>query len=280
MTDPGKLVSRIEVLEIASGSREVVAELDRWIEAPNWTANDRLIVNGEGRLYSIPVTGGELEPIDTGFATACNNDHGLSPDGTRIAISDQTQDGGNSVIFTVPIGGGEPTRVTALSPSYWHGWSPDGTTLAYTGRRDEVWGIFTVPADGGDERRLTTAVHLDDGPDYSPDGEWIYFNSDRTGLMQIHRVHPDGSGLERVLETGTGDWFPHPSPDGRWLVHLAYAPDVQGHPRDQRVSLQLTDLRAKGISVVADLFGGQGTINVPSWSPDSSRFAFVSYSYR
>jgi Tol biopolymer transport system component len=251
--------------------------MDRGAELDRRRPADR---ERRGPALRDPVRGGDLEPIDTGFATACNNDHGLSPDGTRIAISDQTLDGGNSVIHTVPIGGGEPTRVTALSPSYWHGWSPDGSTLAYTGERDEVCGIFTIPADGGDERRITTAVHLDDGPDYSPDGEWIYFNSDRTGLMQIHRVHPDGSGLERVLETGTGDWFPHPSPDGRWLVHLAYAPEVQGHPRDQQVSLQLTDLRARGMSAVADLFGGQGTINVPSWSPDSSRFAFVSYSYR
>ena len=276
---PSRLFSTIGTIDVASTDRRTVAVLDRWIEAPNWTADDRLIVNGEGHLFSVPVAGGDLTPIDTGSAIACNNDHGVSPDGTRIVISDQSADDGLSVISTLPIGGGEPVRVTEGAPSYWHGWSPDGSTLAYCAQRDGVYGIFTIPADGGEERRLTTAVHLDDGPDYSPDGEWIYFNSDRTGLMQIHRVRPDGTGLERVVESGTGDWFPHISPDGRWMVHLAYAPEVQGHPRDQDVALVLTD-RSDGTSrTIAELFGGQGTINVPSWSPDSSAFAFVSYAY-
>ena len=276
---PTRLFSTIETIDVASTDRRTVAVLDRWVEAPNWTADDRLIVNGEGRLFTVPVAGGELTSIDTGSATACNNDHGISPGGTRIAISDQSAEDGLSVILTLPIDGGEPVRVTDGAPSYWHGWSPDGTTLAFCAQRDGVYGIFTVPADGGEERRLTTAVHLDDGPDYSPDGEWIYFNSDRTGLMQIHRVRPDGSDLERVVESGTGDWFPHVSPDGRWMVHLAYAPEVEGHPRDQEVSLMLTDRADGSTRTIAKLFGGQGTINVPSWSPDSSVFAFVSYAY-
>lgn len=276
---PRTLFSTIETIDIASTDRRTVAVVERWVEAPNWTADDRLIVNSEGLLYGVPVAGGELEVIDTGSATACNNDHGISPDGTRIAISDQSAADGLSVIFTLPIGGGEPVRVTEGSPSYWHGWSPDGTTLTYCAQRDGVYGIFTVPANGGEERRLTTAAHLDDGPDYSPDGAWIYFNSDRTGQMQIHRVRPDGSDLQRVVESGTGDWFPHISPDGRWMVHLAYAPEVQGHPRDQDVALVLTDREDGTSRTVAELFGGQGTINVPSWSPDSTRFAFVSYAY-
>ncbi len=273
------LFSTIETIDIASTDRRTVTVVERWVEAPNWTADDRLIVNGEGRLFSVPVAGGELEVIDTGSATACNNDHGVSPEGTRIAISDQSAADGLSVISTLPIGGGEPVRVTQGSPSYWHGWSPDGTTLAYCAQRDGAYGVFTVPADGGEERRLTTAVHLDDGPDYSPDGDWIYFNSDRTGLMQIHRVRPDGSDLEQVVDSATGDWFPHISPDGRWMVHLAYAPEVQGHPRDQEVALVLTDRQAGTSATIAELSGGQGTINVPSWSPDSTRFAFVSYAY-
>ena len=276
---PTRLFSTIETIDVASTDRSTVAVLDRWVEAPNWTADDKLIVNGEGLLYSVPVAGGDLTPIDTGSATACNNDHGISPDGTRIVISDQSAADGLSVISTLPIGGGQPVRVTASAPSYWHGWSPDGSTLAFCAERDGAFGIFTVPVDGGEERRLTTAVHLDDGPDYSPDGEWIYFNSDRTGLMQIHRVRPDGTDLERVVESGTGDWFPHVSPDGRWMVHLAYAPVVEGHPRDQEVALVLTDRSDGSSQVIAELFGGQGTINVPSWSPDSTRFAFVSYAY-
>ncbi|ROP49159.1 MULTISPECIES: TolB family protein [unclassified Rathayibacter] len=276
---PTRLFSTIETIDISSTDRTVAAVVDRWVEAPNWTRTDDLIVNGEGHLYRVPVTGGELVEIDTGSAIACNNDHGLSPDGSRIAISDQSTEDGLSVIYTLPSTGGEPVRITDQSPSYWHGWSPDGTMLAYCAQRNESFGIFTVPAEGGIEQRLTTAVHLDDGPDYSPDGEWIYFNSDRTGRMQIHRVRPDGSDLERVLISGTADWFPHLSPDGRWMVHLSYAPDVVGHPRDHDVTLVLTD-RSNGSSrTIADVFGGQGTLNVPSWSPDSTRFAFVSYAY-
>jgi TolB protein len=170
-------------------------------------------------------------------------------------------------------------RLTANSPSYWHGWSPDGATIAFCGQRDGAFGIFTIPAEGGDEIRLTTATGLDDGPEYSPDGQWIYFNSDRTGLMQIHKMRADGSELQRVTDDGWGNWFPHLSPDGNWMAFLSYGPEVAGHPADKDVQLRLLDLRDGTFSVLAKLFGGQGTINVPSWSPDSTRLAFVSYAY-
>jgi hypothetical protein len=273
----GTLWSSLETVDIASTDRRAVHVVDRWIEAPNWTADDRLVFNGEGRIFAVAAAGGDEERIDTGTAVQCNNDHGLSPDGTQLAISDQSE--GESAISILPLAGGVPQRVTTQAPSFWHGWSPDGAILAYTARRDGVWGVFTIPADGGEERRLTTATGLDDGPDYSPDGRWIYFNSDRTGRMQIHRIPAEGGDVERVLETATADWFPHISPDGRWLVHLAYAADVVGHPRDHEVTLQLVDLTDGSSRVLAELFGGQGTINVPSWSPDSRRLAFVSYEY-
>jgi TolB protein len=278
--EPGHaLFSTLETIEIASTDRRTVQVFDGHIEAPNWTADDRLVYNGGGLLYSIPSTGGASIRIDSGFATACNNDHGLSPDGSLIAISDQSQGDGRSVIYTVPIGGGAPVRITDRSPSYWHGWSPDGGTLAFCGERDGSFGIFTIPASGGDETRLTTAVHLDDGPEYSPDGEWIYFNSDRTGLMQIYRMHTDGSSVERVTDDDRGNWFPHLSPDGRWMVFVSYDAAVEGHPADKDVRLQLLELDTGSVTTIAKLFGGQGTINVPSWSPDSTRIAFVSYSY-
>jgi TolB protein len=276
-TEGHTLYSSLETIDIASTDRRTTRVFDRWVEAPNWTEDERLIFNGDGRLYSIPVSWGDEVEIDTGSAIGCNNDHGVSPDGRWIAISDQSE--GDSVIRILPSAGGVPRRVTESAPSYWHGWSPDGATLAYCAKRDDQWGIFTISVEGGVETRITTAPGLDDGPDYSPDGAFIYFNSDRTGRMQIHRVRTDGTDLEHVIETDTADWFPHISPNGRWLAFVAYDRDVQGHPRDKDVTLQLMDLEDGTVRTIAELFGGQGTMNVPSWSPDSSRLAFVSYAY-
>ena len=272
------LYSTLETVSIASTDREVVKVFKGHIEAPNWTNDGKtLVYNSGGLLYQIPAEGGEPTQIDTGFATRCNNDHGLSPDGHSIVISDQSQETGQSIIYTLPFEGGAPTRITANFPSYWHGWSPDGQTLAYCAQRDGKWGIFTIPVSGGEETRLTTAPGLDDGPDYSPDGKFIYFNSDRTGLMQIWRIAPDGSALEQMTFDDAGNWFAHISPDGNWMVFLTYDKSVKGHPANQDVMLRLMRLGDRNVTVLAKLFGGQGTINVPSWSPDSRNVAFVSY---
>jgi Tol biopolymer transport system component len=246
-------------------------------EAPNWTRDNLLIYNSRGRLYRLPVTGGTPEAIDTGFATANNNDHGISPDGTMLAISDQSQENRRSIIYTVPIGGGTPARITKNSPSYWHGWSPEGSTLAFVGERNGNFDIYTIPLDGGDEKRITTADGLDDGPEYSPDGQYIYFNSERTGRMQIWRMRPDGTEQEQVTNDDFNNWFPHVSPDGQRIVFLSYEKDVTGHPENKDVTLRVMTVADKKIAVLAKFFGGQGTINVPSWSPDSKRLAFVSY---
>lgn len=271
--------SSLEFVKLASGDRRVVHHTSDLIEAPNWSRDgSTLIFNSKGRLYSVPAEGGKAPvAIDTGFAVRNNNDHGLSPDGTMLAISDQTLDGGESVIHVLPATGGTPRRVTALSPSYWHGWSPDGATLAYTGRRDNEYDIYTIPVAGGAETRLTDAPGLDDGPDYSPDGKYIYFNSERSGHMQIWRMLADGSQQEQITRDEFNNWFPHPSPDGKWLVFLAYEPGVVGHPADRHVTLRLLSLETGEIRRLARLFGGQGTINVPSWSPDSTRVAYVRY---
>jgi Tol biopolymer transport system component len=210
------------------------------------------------------------------MAVRCNNDHGISPDGTQLAISDQTMDR-RSRIYVLPITGGEPRLVTSLAPSYWHGWSPDGKTLAYCAERNGEFDIYTIAAAGGEERRLTTAPGLDDGPEYSPDGQYIYFNSERTGTMQIWRMKPDGSQQEQVTSDEYNNWFAHPSPDGKWIVFLTYPKEVKGHPENQDVMLRLMPADGGEIQVLAKLFGGQGTINVPSWSPDSKNVAFVSY---
>ena len=271
------LYSTLETVTVASTDRRAVRVFSEHIEAPNWTADGALIYNSGGKLYRIPAAGGEPVPIDSDFANRCNNDHGLSPDGKWIAISDQSQGSHQSVIYTLPVSGGTPKRMTEASPSYWHGWSPDGSTLAFCGQRDGKFGIFTVPAVGGAETRLTTADGLDDGPDYSPDGKFIYFNSDRSGRMQIYRMKPDGTEVQAVTKDDFNNWFPHVSPDGRVMVFLSYEPDVKGHPPNKDVQLRLMNLADGKITILAKLFGGQGTINVPSWSPDSKKVAFVSY---
>jgi TolB protein len=272
------LISTLETVPLASKDRRVVWTTTDLIEAPNWSRDGlSLIFNSKGRLFRIPVAGGEPQPIDTGLATRCNNDHGISPDGTTLVISDQSQGDRQSRIYTLPVTGGTPKRITERAPSYWHGWSPDGQTLAYCAERNGEFDIYTIPVEGGGETRLTTAKGLDDGPDYTADGQWIYFNSDRAGTMQVWRMRADGSAQEQVTNDEFQNWFPHPSPDGKWLVFLSYAGDVKGHPENKDVTLRVMPLAGGKIEVLARLFGGQGTINVPSWSPDSQQVAFVSY---
>jgi TolB protein len=273
-----RIESTLETVSIASMDRRVVYETADHIEAPNWSRDGRyFLFNSNGRIYKLPAAGGQPLAVDTGFATKCNNDHGISPDGKMLVVSDQNAPDNKSRIYTLPIAGGIPHKITAQAPSYWHGWSPDGKTLAYCAERSGEYDIYSIATEGGPERRLTTARGLDDGPDYSPDGRYVYFNSVRTGLMQIWRMKPDGSEQEQVTKDEHNNWFAHPSPDGKWIVFLTYAKDVKGHPENKDVMLRIVPAGGGEVRVLAKLFGGQGTINVPSWSPDSQRVAFVSY---
>ena len=272
------LYSSLETQSIASTDRRVAYLTPTRIEAPNWLKDGRtLLYNSGGRIYRIPAVGGEPEAVDTGFANRCNNDHGVSPDGTLLAISDQSQGNRQSLIYTLPIGGGAPKLITPVGPSYWHGWSPDGQTLAYCARRDGEFDIYTIPVGGGTETRLTTAKGLDDGPEYSPDGKTIYFNSDRTGTMHVWRMAADGTNQEQVTLDEFNNWFPHPSPDGQKIVFIAFDKDVVGHPENKDVTLKIMTLGSKKVEVLGKFFGGQGTVNVPCWSPDGRRIAFVTY---
>lgn len=272
------LYSTLETISIDSTDGRVVYVAPGRFEAPNWARDGSyLLFNRNGHIEKIPSVGGSTEQVDTGFANRCNNDHGISPDGKWLAISDQSQEDHRSLVYVLPISGGVPKRVTQNSPSYWHGWSPDGTTLAIVGERNGDFDIYAIPVSGGEEKRLTTAKGLDDGPDYASDASFIYFNSERTGQMQIWRMKPDGSAQEQITSDEFNNWFPHPSPDGKWIVFLSYGKDVTGHPENKDVTLRLMSLGDRKITVLAILFGGQGTINVPSWSPDSKKLAFVSY---
>jgi hypothetical protein len=272
------LVSALETVAIASTDRRVEYAAAAHFEAPNWSRDGGFLVfNQGGTMHRIALGGGEPALIPTAPQIHCNNDHGISPDGRLLAISDQSHEDGKSRIYILPLAGGAPRLVTPNAPSYWHGWSPDGKTLAYTAERGGNFDIYSIAATGGEETRLTSAPGLDDGPEYSPDGAYIYFNSERTGHMQIWRMKADGSEQEQVIFDESNDWFPHISPDGQWMVFLAYEKGVAGHPPGKDVELRLMSMKDKTVHVLAKLFGGQGTINVPSWSPDSLRLAFVSY---
>jgi hypothetical protein len=268
--------SVLEVLDVASGDRRVLRLTADPIEAPNYNTSGA--GDGRGRLVRYDLALATTTTIDTATVLRNNNDHVLSFDGTMLAISDSSA-GNGSAIYTVPASGGTPKRITPLTPSYMHGWSPDGRTLVYTAQRDNEFDVYAAAADGtGAERNLTKSKGLDDGPEYSPDGKFIYFNSVRSGSMQIWRMQPDGSSPEQVTNDGWNNWFPHVSPDGQWVVFISFPKDVDpsDHPYYKHVLLRVMPAAGGLARVVAYVYGGQGTINVPSWSPDSRMIAFVS----
>jgi len=259
----------------------VIHESQEYFEAPNWSfVDNHLIYNQGGLLYKIPSNGGEPALINTDFLKNSNNDHGIDPKGKIIVISNNDE-GVGSHIYLVPYTGGKAKKITSAAPSYWHGWSPDGKMLAFVGRRNDDYNIFTISTRGGKEVQLTSTKGLDDGPDYSPDGKYIYFNSSRTGTMQIWRMRADGSEPQQLTFDDYNDWFPHPSPDGKWIVFISYQPDLEAdnHPPNKHVMLRLMPVDGGDIKVLTHLYGGQGTMNVPNWSPDSKKIAFVSYAY-
>ena len=281
--------SHLEILEVHQGRLELLYSSAQPFEAPNWTPDGTaLIYNlsgraaGWGRLARFDLTTKRPSVIDTGFATRNNNDHVLSFDGAQLGISDQsTNPGGQSRIFTLPAGGGTPRAVTLLTPSYLHGWSPDGQWLVYTGGRSNKYDIYRIPSDGnGGEIRLTDSVGLNDGPEFTPDGKFIYFNSNRAGRMQIWRMNPDGKNQEQITDDEYNNWFPHISPDGKWIVIISFPAGINpsDHPYYQHCYLRLLPMGGGPAKVIGYVYGGQGTINVPSWSPDSRRIAFVSNS--
>jgi TolB protein len=268
------------------GATEVVFVADEVIEAPNWTPDGAaLIFNAGGELWRIPADGSAAPTrIDTGFLHDLNNDHVLSPDGQTIYASSDDEH-----IYALPVTGGTPRRVSNTHDHphhyYLHGISPDGQTLSYVAVEDRGTGrqvnIFTVPAAGGPDTRLSDVAYPNDGPEYSPDGQWIYFSSERAatqpGHAQCFRMRPDGSGIEQLTFDARVNWFPHVSPDGEAVVYISYPEGTLGHPADKDVILRLMRPDGSGQRDLVGFFGGQGTINVNSWAPDSRRFAYVAY---
>lgn len=277
---PQQIISRLEIYNVETGERKVVAEFDYNIQAPNWTPDGKyLICNSRGLMYRMPVEGGTPEFINTGNVISCNNDHVVSFDGTLLYISGSGPAGGSQV-YVLPITGGYPRLVTEKSPSYLHGITPDGKWLAYCAGRNDNMDVYVIPTAGGEEIRLTTAEGLDDGPEYSPDGKHIWFNSVRTGLMQVWRMNADGTDQTQMTTDESNSWFPHVSPDGTKVVFITYTKgdvDPGAHPANKNVEIRMMPASGGEYKTLIKLFGGQGSFNVNSWAPDSKRFAFVSY---
>jgi TolB protein len=285
--------AHLEVLNVHTGQLEIVYSSPVQFEAPNWMPDHKTLIvnvsgNGpeKGQLKTFDLVTKKVGDLYTGTIGRNNNDHVLTFDGKQLGVSIHTPaDNGRSVIYKLPATGGEPVRVTPKSPSYFHGWSPDGKWLVYTGGRKEKpddkadkYDIYKIPADGGEEVRLTREGTLSDGPEFSPDGKYIYYNSTRSGLMQLWRMKPDGSGQEQITNDEFNNWFPHISPDGKWIVFISYGQDIkpEEHPYYKHCYLRIMPIEGGKPRVIAYVFGGQGTINVPSWAPDSTRVAFVS----
>lgn len=282
----GALGCRMETVDVATGKRMVIWEKDGRFEAPNWMPDGKqLLFNMDGLMYKIPVTGGKITQLSTGTVKNCNNDHGISFDGKLLAISSSKPgQGGGSAVWVLPLTGGEPKLITEETPSYFHGWAPNNKELVYVAQRGgkKVYNIYRNSIEGGKEVALTDikpGEHTD-GCEYSPDGKYIYYNGNHTGRMQLWRIKPDGTGREQLTFDDYNNWFPHISPDGKWILFITFPPDIDpnSHPSYKHVMLRLMPVTIGEPKVVAYLYGGQGTINVPSWSPDSKKVAFVSNS--
>lgn len=276
--------SHLEVMDIETGHRKILHSAPNSLQAPNWTPDGKyLIYSEEGLLYKYNLEDGKISHLNTGFAKSNNNDHVLSFDGKMIGISNHVGEKRTSTIYILPIEGSDnPTKITSETAghSYLHGWSPDGKKLIFTGNRNNVYNIWSVDIESKEETALTDNPTLDDGPEYSPDGEYIYFNSVRTGTMKLWRMKADGSEQEQVTFDEYNDWFPHFSPDGKWIVYISFPKDIDpsSHPFYKKVYLRLMPAAGGVPRTIAYLYGGQGTINVPSWSPDGKYIAFISNS--
>jgi TolB protein len=281
----GVLGSRLELLNVFDGKRMIIHQDSGRFEAPNWMRDGKKILfNQAGSIYTIPVEGGTPEKLNTGNVNRSNNDHVISFDGKWLGISSQREGmpGGGSTIYYLSLAGGEPKIVTDSTPSYLHGWNPNGKEVVYTAQRissSPAFNLYKKKINGGTEVQLTfNKKGLADGPEYSPDGKYIYYNSNETGTMQLWRIKPDGTNKEQITFDQYNNWFAHLSPDGKWLTMISfdYTVDPGDHPFYKRVMLRLMPAGGGAPKVIAYLYGGQGTINTPSWSPDSKHIAFVS----
>lgn len=269
--------TQICLFDIEADHLDVLLDVEGHFEAPNWHKDGWLLLNGGGQLFRLPLDSPALVVQETGFAQSCNNDHAISPDGRRIAFTDKTESG-RAAIYILSLEAGVPRRAVADEPSWLHGWSPDGKTLVYAAARgDRRVGIYLWDIEQARERCLSNDFDHADGPDFSADGQWVWFNGERNGRVDLWRVSRDGAQIQQMSQGGSVDWFAHPSPDGAHVVWLAFPPGTRGHPGNLPVSLWLMPQSGGAGRELTQLIGGQGTINVPSWSACGKCFAFARY---
>lgn len=276
------VISSLYVFDMQTATSSMVTRELRHFEAPNWSRDGKyFLINAYGKLEKMSMTGDRMGYLSTGQVQDCNNDHGFSFDGKTLFISSGKPSikEHSSFIFKLSADGGEPIQLTPTTPSYWHGVSPDGKTIVYCAARNGNYDVYAMSAEGGPEKRLTITEGLDDGPEYSPDGKYIYINSFRTGHMQIWRMAPDGSNPEQMTFDDKSNWFAHINPNNKVATIISYDEDqVQAHPFGKQVRIRLLDLQTKQIrDLTGPFYGGQGTINVPSWNPEGTKFAYVKY---
>jgi Tol biopolymer transport system component len=272
-------------MDVQTGHRKILYSVPGSIQAPNWTKDGKYLIynSTDGLIYRFNLQNNTPEKLNTGFANQNNNDHVLSFDGKQLALSNYVGEKRISTLFILPVtGSDQPVQISSADSghSWLHGWSPDAKRLIFSGNRKGQYDIWAIDIKTKKEYQLTNTPTLDDSPEYSPDGKWVYFNSVRTGTMKLWRMKPDGSNQEQVTFDEYNDWFPHFSPDGKWIVFLSYPKEINSaeHPWYQKVYLRLMPASGGIPRNIAYVYGGQGTINVPSWSPDSKKIAFVSNS--
>ena len=179
----------------------------------------------------------------------------FSPDGRRLVIS--MQDGGNSNLFLVGVGGGGLTRLTTTnaidtSPSF----SPDGSQIAFESDRGGKQQLYVMGADGSGQRRISFGDGAYSQPAYSPRGDLIAFTKQKPGGFAIGVMKPDGSG-ERLLTEGYHNEGPSWAPNGQYLMIFR---DPGGQSGGKLFMLDITgkvDVAVPTPSYASD----------PTWSP-------------
>lgn len=273
-----KITSLLQTVEVESGRVTTVLTESGRLMAPNWSRNGKSLFFTKGnRIATIPIAGGKPQLLDVGNLIGCSGSHGFSPDGKWFALTCASTSLADRRVYIIPATGGSP-RMLTQNTAWFHSWSPDGKTILFTrGGGPGIGNFFSISVDGGPEKELTTGTDLNDDPDYSADGKYIYFNTNRWGGMQLGRMKPDGSQVDQVTFDEFKNWTPHPSPDGKWIVFISYDPSVTTHAANKGIVLRILSTNDNKIRTLVHLVGGDGSMNVPNWSPDSKSLAFVSY---